>query len=117
MENSETVSSYRMSSIVIVEANSIKVRTSTHVSRWTLSLLLKIIPYSISIRAADMVSYKMIVWMSNPETSRSLISVKNTPGSLDGNNQVVPAVVILFNGIFDKDVVTLSLVNHIVENP
>jgi hypothetical protein len=63
------------------------------------------------------VSNEMVVWMSYPESSRSLISVENTPRSFDGDDQVVFEIVVCLNCVFNKDVMTFSFVNYIVFNP
>lgn len=81
-----------------------------------MSLFLEIIPDTVPIRSTDMVSNEMVVWMSNPEPSRSLISVQNTPRSCHRDKQVVLAVVVGLNSILYEDIVTLSFVNHIVKD-
>jgi len=63
------------------------------------------------------VSNEMVVWMSNPESSRGLIGVENTPGSCHRNDQVVFAVVVCLNGIFNEDIMAFSLVNDVVQDP
>jgi hypothetical protein len=77
---------------------------------------LQIVPESIAIRASDSVLDEVVVWLSDPEASRSLVSVETGPAALDLHNQVAIHVVLLLNGILDKDVVALDLIHIIVHD-
>jgi hypothetical protein len=61
-----------------------------------------------------MIIEDMVVWMSDPETSRGLICVQQTPGSLYLHDKISFAIVVCLNSILDKEDVTFAFVNNIV---
>jgi hypothetical protein len=75
---------------------------------------LKIVPETISIRTSGSIINEDIVWMSNPEASRSLIRVQKTPRSLCLHNQITFDIVVGFNSIFNKDGVTFNFIGNVV---
>ena len=75
---------------------------------------LKIIPITISVRTSTVVINKVVVWVCNPETSRSLISVKQRPTSLNFHNKVTLDEVLFFNSIFNEDYMTFDIKSDIV---
>jgi len=64
-----------------------------------------------------MVVQEVVVWTSDPDASRCLISVEKRPTSFGHDNEIVCDVILLLNSILNEDVVTLGVVNHIVRNP
>ena len=75
---------------------------------------LKIIPEAVSIRASSMVSNKYIVGMGDPEASRCLVSVQQTPRPLSLDDQIVFDVIVSFNSIFNEYGVTFHFIGHVV---
>jgi len=61
-----------------------------------------------------MIIEDVVVWMSDPETSRRLICVQQTPGSLDLHDEISFAIVVCLNSILDKEDVTFAFVYNIV---
>jgi len=76
MENSESVSSHRVSDIVLEYSYGFVFWADIGIGRRTCGMLLEIVPVAISIRSSSMISNEMIVRMSQPEASRCLISVQ-----------------------------------------
>jgi hypothetical protein len=75
---------------------------------------LQVIPETIAVRATDSVLDKVIVWLSDPEGRRSLVSVKARPAAFHHHDQVAVQVVLFLNGILNEDVVTLDIVDNVV---
>jgi hypothetical protein len=44
---------------------------------------LQIVPESVAIRSSDSILNKVVVWVGDPETSWSLVSVETGPAALD----------------------------------
>ena len=63
-----------------------------------------------------MIINKIVVWMSEPDTGWSLISVKKRPGSNCLHNQVVINVVLCLNSILNEDSVSLSIISNVIFN-
>ena len=76
MEDSQAVSSVRMTRVVSEFSNSGIPRTDVDISRRTHCVVLKIIPKGVSIRTTSMISNEGVVWMCNPETTRSCVCVQ-----------------------------------------
>jgi hypothetical protein len=79
MENSETISSIGVSTVVPEDTYLFVFWADTCVSRWSDGVLLKIIPKAVSIRSGSMVSNEVIIWIGDPNTSWGLIGVEKTP--------------------------------------
>jgi hypothetical protein len=76
MEYSESIPSTGVSDIVLEFSQLGVDRANVFVSTRTHSVLLVIKPESISIRSSSVVTLENIVRMSNPETTRGLISIQ-----------------------------------------
>ena len=63
-----------------------------------------------------MVANEDIVRMSNPETSRAVISIKQTPRATSTHNQVVLDNIFGFDCILYEDVVSHRIVNNVAIN-
>jgi len=64
-----------------------------------------------------MIAYKVIIWISNPEACWSLISVEQTPRPFSFHDKIIFNHISLFDSVFDKDCVTLSVEGEIVYQP
>ena len=78
-------------------------------------MFLKIIPVAITIRTTTMVIHKVVVWVSDPEASRGLISVKKRPTTLSLHDKVTLNMVLLFNSIFNENDMTLNIISNIFD--
>lgn len=76
MEYSESIPSTGVSNIVLEFSQLGVDRANVFVSTRTHSVLLVIKPESVSIRSSSVVTLENIVGMSNPETTRGLISIQ-----------------------------------------
>lgn len=61
-----------------------------------------------------MVPSEYVVWMGDPETSRSLICVKQTPGSLSQYSKIVLQIVLSLSCIFNEERMAHGLIGHII---
>lgn len=61
-----------------------------------------------------MITYEDVVRISNPITSRSLISIQKTPGCFSAYCQVIFENILSFNSIFDEEGMAQCLINYIV---
>lgn len=77
---------------------------------------LQIVPESVAIRSSDSILNKVVVWVGDPETSWSLVSVETGPAALDFHDQVAIQIVLLLNSILNEDIVSFDFVNNIVHN-
>jgi len=62
------------------------------------------------------VANKDIIWISDPEASRGLIGVEQTPRAANVKYQVVFDIVLGLDGVFDENCVAHSTVGYIVLN-
>lgn len=63
-----------------------------------------------------MVANKDVVRVRDPETSRSLVGIQQTPRPSRAHNKVVLDDVLGLDCVFNEDVVTHSIVNNVVLN-
>ena len=63
-----------------------------------------------------MVANKDIIWISDPEASRGLIGVEQTPRTANVNYQVVLDIVLGLYGVFDENCVAHSMVGYVILN-
>jgi hypothetical protein len=103
--------------MIIAEfADSVVLGAHIGVSIRTDRVNLQIVPESIAIRASDSVLDEVVVWLSNPEAGRGLVSVEAGPAAFDLHNQVTVEVVLLLDSILNEDVVTLDLIDNVVHD-
>ena len=76
MEYSESIPSIGVSNIVSELTNLRVLWTDIETERWTHGILLCVIPVTVSIRTSSMVASDDVVGMSDPNASRSLVSVQ-----------------------------------------
>jgi len=62
------------------------------------------------------VSSEVVVWVCDPETGWSLISIEQAHGSLGHHDQVVVNLVVPFNSIFNENVMSHDIVHHVLFN-
>ena len=117
MEDSQSISSHGMSSIVLEVTHSLILWANISVRRWSHCMQLKIVPDSISIRSTDMVSNKMVIWMSDPKSCWRVISVEKTPRSFHDHYEVVCTVVVGLDRILDEEDMAGRLINCVVCKP
>ena len=79
-------------------------------------MLLKIVPVAIPVRTSCMISSKNIVWMSDPEGSRSLISVEKTPRLFSQYSKIIFDQIVLLYCIFNEESVAFCVVCNIPLN-
>jgi hypothetical protein len=75
---------------------------------------LHIIPIAVSISTADVVVYQNIIRTSQPEGTRSLISIQETVRCFCQNRQVTVIDTLRLNTIFNEERVTHSVVSNIL---
>jgi len=78
---------------------------------------LEVIPVAVSIRASCVVASEVVVRIGDPETSWSLISVEQTPGSHRLHDKVVMNLVVSLDSVLDENVVALDSVNDVLLKP
>lgn len=64
-----------------------------------------------------MVSYEVVVWISDPETSWCLISVEPTPRPLGLHDQVLFNDIVSLDSVFNEDVMALNIVYKVLLHP
>ena len=76
MEDTKAISTTRVSSIVSKLTNSFVFWAYICICMWSDSMFLEIIPVTIAIRTTTMVIHEVVIWVSDPEAGRCLISVE-----------------------------------------
>lgn len=76
--------------------------------------LLRVIPVRVTIRASSVVIADDVVRVSDPERSRGLVSVQQTPRATHVHNQVALDQVFGLDSILDKDGMAHSVISNIV---
>jgi len=114
MEDSKSIPSHRVSMIIFKHTYSLVLRTNISVSRGSDSMNLEIIPKTVSVRASSMIANEVVVRVSDPEAGWSLISIKETPGSLSFHNKVSFYMIPPFDSIFNENGVTFCVEGKIV---
>ena len=79
-------------------------------------MLLEIIPVAVSVRTGSMIVDKIVIWISNPDASWSLIGVEETPRPLGHHDQVSGDIVVSFNAVFDEYVVTHGIEDNVIRD-
>ena len=78
MEDAETVPAARMHDIVAELAELGVLRADIGVKGGSGGRILKIEPGTVPLRASAVIAAEDVVWVSNPEAGRSLVSVEET---------------------------------------
>ena len=76
MENAQSVASIRMSNIVCEFTERRVLRANVRIKRRASGVRLGVEPVAVVVSTCSMVSSEDVVWMCDPEASRSLIRVK-----------------------------------------
>jgi len=76
MEYSKTIFMSRMCWVITKSSKSFMCRTHIYIITWSCRMILHIKPVTISITSSNRIVCENIIWMSNPETTRSLICIK-----------------------------------------
>lgn len=79
MEDSEAVSTHRVSMIISELSYFLVFWAYARIGRWSNSMLLKIVPISVSVGTGCAVIDEVIVWIGDPETGWGLVGVEQTP--------------------------------------
>lgn len=79
-------------------------------------MIFEVKPISVIIRTGHCVSSENIVGMSDPNSSRRLISVEQTPGCSHIDDQVIFYQIVCLSSIFNENSMSKSVVNYIVLN-
>lgn len=114
MENSQTISSEGVCSVISELTELRELWADVYVEAGPDRMLLHIEPISIGISSSNCVVGENIVWVSNPEATWALISVEQTHRLLDLDCQVVVINVLGLCGIFYKESVAHRIKRYIV---
>jgi hypothetical protein len=116
MEDSQSISARRMSTIIL-ELSQLRLnRTNIQAETRSHCVILKVDPETISIRPSGVIASENIVRMSDPETSRRLISVEERPTTLCLNNQVILDQILSLSSVFNKDSVAHGIVGNVIDD-
>ena len=116
VEDSEAISTVRVCDIVSELSELSVLGANIGIERRSNGSGLEIVPVGVAIRARCMVVANDVVGVGDPECSRGLVSIQQTPGATHVHNQVALDQVFGLNRVFDKDGVTHSVISNIVLN-
>jgi len=103
--------------VVVFEDSDLFVfRAHVCVGRWANRMLLEIIPITISIGTSCMISNEIVVWIGDPEASRSLVSIKQTPRPFGHHDQIAFNMVSPLDTILNEDCVSFGVVGNILND-
>ena len=103
-----------MRDIVMELTKTCILRANILIKGWSNSRDLKIAPVAISIGACSVVISDNVIWVCDPDASRSLISVEKTPGTTHVNDQIVLNQVLRLSSIFNEDSVAHRVISYVV---
>jgi len=116
MEDTEAITPNGMGVIVSELADSFILWADIGAGVGTDGVRLQVVPVPVTIGASGMVLNEVVVWIGDPEASWRLVSVEKRPTPLGLHDQVLVDVVLLFNGILNKDCVALDVVGDVLHN-
>jgi len=116
MEDTESISTVRVSNIVAEFTHLSVLRADVRVIRRPHGGELSIIPISVSIRAGSMVVSELVIRMRDPERSWRLICVDQRERSLSLDDQVAVNKTFGLSSIFNEDSVSQGVVSNISDD-
>lgn len=114
MEDSKTVSAIRMCHIVPKFTKLGVLGANICVEGRSNGRLLSIVPVTVAVRAGRVIVPDDVVRVSDPDASRGLIRVEQTPRAANINNQIAFDEVSCLGSILDEDSVSHGVIGNIV---